>query len=71
MIKKTALALLVGASLDVTEGASRSMRGEQPFVFSNMKTGQGLTEIIAFIESNGLFQMKTESANQTAMGSGL
>jgi urease accessory protein len=30
------------------------MRGERPFVFSNMKTGQGLAEIIAFIEERGL-----------------
>jgi urease accessory protein len=30
------------------------MRGERPFIFSNLKTGQGLTEIIAFIEKQGL-----------------
>ncbi|MBL8409576.1 MAG: urease accessory protein UreG [Candidatus Accumulibacter sp.] len=71
VINKTDLAPLVGASLEVMERDSRRMRDNRPFVFSNMKTGQGLTEIIAFIESNGLFQMKTESANQTAMGSGL
>ena len=33
---------------------SRRMRGARPFVFSNMKTGAGLAEIIAFIESRGL-----------------
>ncbi|HRF12089.1 MAG TPA: GTP-binding protein, partial [Candidatus Accumulibacter phosphatis] len=71
VINKTDLAPLVGASLEVMERDSRRMRDNRPFVFSNMKTGQGLTEIIAFIESNGLFQMKIESANQTAMGSGL
>ncbi len=54
VINKTDLAPLVGASLGVMERDSRRMRGERPFVFSNMKTGQGLTEIIAFIESNGL-----------------
>jgi urease accessory protein len=30
------------------------MRGERPFIFSNLKTGQGLAEIIAFIEKQGL-----------------
>jgi urease accessory protein len=30
------------------------MRGERPFVFSNMKTGQGLAEIVGFIERQGL-----------------
>jgi urease accessory protein len=30
------------------------MRGEKPFVFSNMKTGQGLDDIIAFIEHQGM-----------------
>lgn len=30
------------------------MRGDKPFVFSNQKTGQGLDEIIAFIERQGL-----------------
>jgi urease accessory protein len=30
------------------------MRGEKPFVFSNMKTGQGLDDIVAFIEHQGM-----------------
>jgi urease accessory protein len=30
------------------------MRGEKPFVFSNMKTGQGLDDIIVFIEHQGM-----------------
>ncbi len=33
---------------------ARRMRGDKPFVFSNQKTGQGLDEIIAFIERQGL-----------------
>jgi urease accessory protein len=32
------------------------MRGERPFVFSNLKTGQGLADIIAFIEREGMLQ---------------
>jgi urease accessory protein len=54
VINKTDLAPLVGASLEVMDSDSRRMRGERPFVFSNMKTGEGLAEIIAFIESRGL-----------------
>jgi len=54
VINKTDLAPLVGASLEVMERDSRRMRGERPFVFSNMKTGQGLAEIIDFVEERGL-----------------
>ena len=54
VINKTDLAPLVGASLEVMDSDSRRMRGERPFVFSNMKTGDGLAEIIAFIEGRGL-----------------
>jgi urease accessory protein len=56
VINKTDLAPLVGASLEVMDRDSRRMRGERPFVFSNMKTGQGLNEIIAFIEKQGLLR---------------
>jgi len=54
VINKTDLAPMVGASLEVMDSDSRRMRGERPFVFSNMKTGEGLAEIIAFIEARGL-----------------
>ena len=54
VINKTDLAPMVGASLEVMERDSRRMRGERPFVFSNMKTGQGLAEIIDLIEERGL-----------------
>lgn len=53
IINKTDLAPLVGASLEVMERDSRKMRGERPFVFSNMKTGAGLAEIAAFIVKAG------------------
>jgi urease accessory protein len=48
------LAPLVGASLEMMDGDTRRMRGDKPFVFSNQKTGQGLEQIIAFIERQGL-----------------
>ena len=34
--------------------SARKMRGDKPFVFSNQKVGQGLDEIIAFIERHGM-----------------
>jgi urease accessory protein len=54
VINKIDLAPLVGASLEVMERDAKRMRGERPFVFSNMKTGQGLREIVAFIEGEGM-----------------
>ena len=54
VINKIDLAPLVGASLEVMARDAKKMRGERPFVFSNQKTGQGLAEIIAFIERQGL-----------------
>jgi len=56
VINKTDLAPLVGASLEVMERDARRMRGDRPFQFSNMKTGDGLPEIIAFIEREGLMR---------------
>ena len=55
IINKIDLAPMVGASLEVMDRDARKMRGERPFVFSNLKTGQGLDVIIRFIETEGLF----------------
>ena len=54
VINKIDLAPMVGASLEVMDRDARKMRGERPFIFSNLKTNQGLAEIIAFIEKQGL-----------------
>ena len=54
VINKIDLAPLVGASLEVMERDTLKMRGDKPFVFSNQKVGQGLDEIIAFIERHGM-----------------
>ncbi len=54
VINKIDLAPMVGASLEVMDHDTKRMRGERPFVFSNLKTGQGLVEIIAFIEKEGM-----------------
>jgi urease accessory protein len=53
VINKIDLAPYVGASLEVMDRDSRRMRGERPFVFTNIRAGQGVAEIAAFIERQG------------------
>jgi urease accessory protein len=53
IINKIDLAPLVGASLEVMERDARRMRGERPFVFTNLRAGVGVVEIAAFIETKG------------------
>ncbi len=54
IINKIDLAPIVGASLDVMDRDARKMRGERPFVFTNLKTGQGVDTIVKFIETEGM-----------------
>ena len=54
VINKIDLAPYVGASLDVMAADSRRMRGERPFVMTNFKTGEGLEEVVRFIEHAGM-----------------
>lgn len=56
VINKTDLAPLVGASLEVMDRDTKKMRKDKPFVFSNMKTKDGLEDIIAYIEKEGMLQ---------------
>jgi len=56
VINKIDLAPMVGASLEVMERDARKMREGRPFVFTNLKSGQGLRTVIEFIEREGLFQ---------------
>jgi urease accessory protein len=55
VINKIDLAPYVGASLENMDRDTRRMRGDRPFVFSNLKIGTGLDEIVSFIERRGLF----------------
>lgn len=57
IINKIDVAELVGASLDVMDKDSKKMRGDKRFIFSNMKTKQGLDEIISFIETEGMLNV--------------
>ena len=52
VINKIDLAPLVGASLDVMQRDTLRMRGERPFVFTNLHTGTGMDTIVDFVESN-------------------
>lgn len=54
IINKIDLAPYVGASLEVMERDARKMRGTRPFVFTNLKTGQGLDTVIEFIIQEGM-----------------
>ena len=62
IINKIDLAPYVGASLEVMDRDARKMRGERPFLFSNLKTGKGLDEIVRFIETQGMLKTKSVSA---------
>jgi urease accessory protein len=53
VINKIDLAPFVGADLAIMESDTKRMRGDRPYVFSNMRTGVGLDTITAFIEKSG------------------
>ena len=53
VINKIDLAPYVGADLDVMDRDSRKMRGDRPFIFTNIKEGKGVADVRQFIESTG------------------
>jgi urease accessory protein len=53
VINKIDLAPFVGASLDVMDRDARKMRGERPFIFTNIRGGQGVEDVANFIERTG------------------
>jgi urease accessory protein len=65
IINKIDLAPMVGASLEVMDRDARKMRGERPFVFSNLKTGQGFDDIVSFIETAGMLR-KPQTGTRSA-----
>ncbi len=54
VINKIDLAPHVGASLEVMERDARRMRGDRPFVFTNLKSGEGLPRIVDFVIEEGM-----------------
>jgi urease accessory protein len=61
IINKTDLAPHVGADLSVMANDARRQRGERPFVFTNMRTGEGVPEVVAFIREQGLLDAAHQS----------
>jgi urease accessory protein len=59
VINKTDLAPHVGASLEVMDRDARLMRGDRPFVFTNLKTKEGIEPIAAFVVRQGLLRVQT------------
>ena len=68
IINKIDLAPYVGASLEVMGRDAKKMRGERPFVFTNLKTGQGLDVVIAFIVKQGLLDRQDGLSHDVALG---
>jgi urease accessory protein len=64
VINKIDLAPLVGASLEVMERDALKMRGTRPFLFTNLKAGQGVAEIARFIAEQGGLDAPAGSAEQ-------
>lgn len=58
VINKIDLAPMVGASLEVMDRDAKKLRGDKPFVFANMKTGEGVQTIIDFIVHQGMLDAK-------------
>ncbi|MFI5073297.1 MAG: GTP-binding protein, partial [Terriglobales bacterium] len=59
IINKIDLAPYVGASLSKMETDARKMRGERPFVMTNLRQREGLQSIVNFIESKGGLSART------------
>ena len=60
---KTDLAPHVGANLEVMASDAKKMRGERPFVFTNLRKGDGVDEVIAFIRTQGLLDQGKAAAS--------
>ncbi|MFK7844674.1 MAG: urease accessory protein UreG [Rhodothermales bacterium] len=58
VINKIDLAPYVGASLDVMESDTQRMRPDRPWVFTNLKSGEGVGQIIEFILNEGMLARK-------------
>lgn len=62
VINKIDLAPYVGASLEIMEADTRRMRGQRPYVMSNLKAGIGLDQIIEFIVREGMLETRQRAS---------
>ena len=63
IINKTDLAPHVGANLEVMASDAKKMRGDRPFVFTNLRKGDGVDEVVAFIRTQGLLDQGKATAS--------
>jgi len=61
VINKIDLAPYVGASLDVMDRDARRMRGERPYVFTNLRAGEGIDDIVSFIVREGMLANRDDT----------
>src|SRR5579872_1876343 len=64
VINKIDLAQYVGASLEIMDRDARKMRGSRPFLFTNMKNGSGVPEVIAWVKQQMASPRKTRGAHE-------
>jgi urease accessory protein len=64
IINKTDLAPYVGANLDVMANDAKRMRGDRPFFFTNLRTGEGVERVVEFIRSEGLLDEASPSQDE-------
>jgi urease accessory protein len=58
VINKIDLAAMVGANLDVMDRDARKMRGQRPFIFTNIRAGKGVSEIARFLVDKGGLKLR-------------
>ncbi|KAF1039739.1 MAG: Urease accessory protein UreG [Herbaspirillum frisingense] len=61
IIDKTDLAPYVGANLDIMAADAKRMRGDRPFVFTNLRSGDGVEKVIDYIRKQGLLDEKPKN----------
>jgi urease accessory protein len=69
VINKIDLAPMVGASLEVMARDARRMRGDRPFVFTNLKTGAGADAVVRFVVERGMITLTSPLETATAPAS--
>jgi urease accessory protein len=62
IINKTDLAPYVGANLDVMASDGKKMRGDKPFLFSNLRSGEGAQQVMDFICREGLLDQASRKS---------